>query len=105
MQRGGGQRGGKRNGETGKKQRPKCIRMYEQSKVVSINEHCFRLLRSSHALKDSTLPLILLIYPQGLEREFRIRHVVVGVKGPTTDGDTTLASRLSDAETNYVYKV
>ena len=49
--------------------------------------------------------LILPIYPQGLETEFRIRHVVVGVKGPTTDGGTTLALRLSDAETNYVYKV
>jgi hypothetical protein len=49
--------------------------------------------------------LILPIYPQGLEREFRIRHVVVGVKRFTTDGDTTLALRLSDAETDYVYKV
>lgn len=64
-----------------------------------------RLLRSSHPLQGSTVHLILPIYPQGLEREFRIRHVVVGVKGPTMDGDTTLALRLSDAETNYVYKV
>jgi glycogen synthase len=64
-----------------------------------------RPLKSSLALKGSTVHLILPIYPQGLEREFRIRHVVVGVKGPTTVSDTTLALRLSDAETNYVYKV
>ena len=79
--------------------------MYEQSKVEFINEHCFEApekFSCSAGLDPASDSTDL---STRIKREFRIRHVVVGVKGPTTDGDTTLASRLSDAETNYVYKV
>jgi len=39
-----------------------------------------RHLRSSHALKCYTVLLILPIHPQGLERDVRVRRVIVGVK-------------------------
>ena len=57
---------------------PKCIRMYKQNKVESINEHYYRALGKfscSEVLdqaSDSTDP------SQGLETEVRIHLVVVG---------------------------
>jgi hypothetical protein len=61
----------------------------KQSRVTSIMDTSMRHLRSSHALKCYTVLFILPIHTQKLEREFRIRPVVVGVKGLRTDGDNS----------------
>ena len=52
-----------------------------------------RHLRSPRAVKCYTELLILPIHRQGLQREVRIRPVVVGVEGPPTDSDTNPSQR------------
>jgi len=97
--------GGEGSGETGRKQRPKCIRMYEQSKVESINEHCFEApekFSCSVGLDPASDSPDL---STRIGKEVQNTSRCCGCKRPTTDGDTTLALRLSDAETDYVYKV
>jgi hypothetical protein len=44
-------------------------------------------LRSSHALKDQTVLLILPIHLQGMVREVEIHPILVGVQGLPMDGD------------------
>jgi hypothetical protein len=61
----------------------------KQNKVASIMDTSMRHLRSSHALKCYTVLFILPNHPQELEKEVRIRPVVVGVKGLRTDCDNS----------------
>jgi hypothetical protein len=61
---------------------PKYITWYKKNKVASIMDTSIR-----H--KCYTVLFILPIHPQELEKEVRIRPVVMGVKGLRTEGDNS----------------
>ena len=69
----------------------------KQNKVVSIVNTIMRHLRISHTLKCKTMLLILLTHPQGMEKDIRIRPVVVGIKGSPTEGDSNVDQMVSNS--------